>query len=54
MKSSNFLALTLAVLVLSAFTLASSLEWKIADGYTINFAGTDAEGAHGSSAFEAS
>jgi polyisoprenoid-binding protein YceI len=44
MKSSNFLALTLAVLVLSAFTLANSSEWKIADGYTINFAGTDAEG----------
>ncbi len=44
MKSSNFIVLALAVLVLSAFTVVNSSEWKIADGYAINFSGTDAEG----------
>jgi len=44
MKSLNFVVLTAAVIVLSAFTIANSSQWKIADGHAIKFAGTDAEG----------
>jgi len=44
MKSSNFIVLTLAVVVLSAFTVANSSDWKITDGYAINFSGTKVEG----------
>lgn len=44
MKTIKFIALTTGVILLSAFTITKSINWKIADGYSIKFAGTDAEG----------
>ena len=32
------------VMTMSAFTFTSSINWKISDGYSVKFAGTDAEG----------
>lgn len=40
----QFMFLTVAVIFLSAFTVNNSINWNIADGYSIKFAGTDAEG----------
>ncbi len=48
MKKVNYLILACLVLVLSAYTTVESTDWSIADGYTINFAGTDAEGVFAS------
>lgn len=44
MKTSKFLLATTAILVLSAFTLKTSVNWKISEGYSVKFSGTDAEG----------
>lgn len=44
MKTSKFLLALSAIIVLSAFTFKSSVNWKISDGYSIKFSGTDAEG----------
>jgi len=44
MNTTRFIALTAAVVLLSAFTVTKSINLKIADGYSIKFAGTDAEG----------
>lgn len=44
MNAPKFLALTAAVVLLSAFTVGTSIHWQIADGYSVKFAGTDAEG----------
>ncbi len=49
MKTTNlniakFVAVTVSVLLLSAFTVNNSINWKITDGYSVKFAGTDAEG----------
>ena len=40
----KFLAASVSVILLSAFTVSNSINWKIADGYSIKFEGTDAEG----------
>lgn len=44
METRNFSVLAVAVILFSAFTFTSTVNWKIADGYSIKFAGTDAEG----------
>ena len=44
MKTSKFLLALSAIIVLSAFTFKSSVNWKISDGYSVKFSGTDAEG----------
>lgn len=44
MKTSKFLLASTVILVLSAFTIKTSVNWKISDGYSIKFSGTDAEG----------
>lgn len=44
MKKSKFLLALSTIIVLSAFTFKSSVNWKISDGYSIKFSGTDAEG----------
>lgn len=44
MTQFNFLGMILAIVTLSAFTVNNSTSWQIADGYSIKFEGTDAEG----------
>lgn len=44
MKTKKFLLASVAILLLSAFTLKTSINYKISDGYSIKFSGTDAEG----------
>ena len=44
MKKSKFLLALSTIIVLSAFTFKSSVNWKISDGYSVKFSGTDAEG----------
>lgn len=44
MKLVNFLSLVAAVIFFSAFTINNSMSWQIAEGYSIQFKGTDAEG----------
>ena len=44
MKNLKFLALIGAIMLLSASAIDNSISWQIADGYSIQFAGTDAEG----------
>lgn len=44
MKTSKFLLALSTIIVLSAFTFKSSVNWKISDGYSVKFSGTDAEG----------
>jgi polyisoprenoid-binding protein YceI len=44
MKTTKFLLASTAILVLSAFTINTSVDWKISDGYSVKFSGTDAEG----------
>lgn len=44
MTQVKFLGLVAAIIFLSAFTVNNSISWQIADGYSIKFAGTDAEG----------
>jgi len=44
MKNLNFLAIIGVMILFSAFTVSNSVSWKMADGYSIKFAGTDAEG----------
>ncbi len=44
MSITKFLSATAAVILLSAFTISNSINWTIADGHSVKFAGTDAEG----------
>jgi polyisoprenoid-binding protein YceI len=44
MKQMSFVALVGATLLLSAFTTIKAIDWQIAEGYSIKFKGTDAEG----------
>jgi polyisoprenoid-binding protein YceI len=44
MKQLSFAVLVGATMLLSAFTTIQSIDWKINDGYSIKFKGTDAEG----------
>lgn len=44
MTQVKFLGLVAAIIFLSAFTVNNSMSWQIAEGYSIKFAGTDAEG----------
>lgn len=44
MKNLNFAILVGTTLLLSAFTFNTSVDFKISDGYSIKFKGTDAEG----------
>lgn len=44
MTQIKFLGMAAAIIFLSAFTISNSTSWQIAEGYSIKFAGTDAEG----------
>lgn len=44
MKKHSYAALAGLILVLSVFTTVESTGWSIADGYAVNFEGTDAVG----------
>lgn len=44
MKNITFVVLVGATVLLTAFTAVKSIDWKIADSYSIKFKGTDAEG----------
>lgn len=44
MTQFKFLGLIGALLFLSAFTVSSSMSWQIAEGYSIEFSGTEVEG----------
>lgn len=44
MKTIHFLLATGAIILCSAFSISSSMNWTIKEGYSIKFAGTDAEG----------
>jgi polyisoprenoid-binding protein YceI len=44
MKTTKFLLALSTIIVLSAFTFKSSVNWQISDGYSVKFSGTDAEG----------
>jgi polyisoprenoid-binding protein YceI len=44
MKQIRFAVLVVATMLLSAFTISSSIEWKITDGYSIKFKGKAVEG----------
>jgi len=44
MKTINYLLLAGVVILLSAFTINNSINWKMTEDYSIKFSGTDAEG----------
>ena len=44
MKKSIFPAITLVILIASAFTFFQSVEWKISDNYSVKFDGGDPSG----------
>ncbi|MFK7949847.1 MAG: YceI family protein [Saprospiraceae bacterium] len=44
MKQFSFAILVGATMLFSAFTINKSIDWKIAEGHSIKFSGTDAEG----------
>ncbi|MFK7980699.1 MAG: YceI family protein [Saprospiraceae bacterium] len=44
MTQIKFLGVIAAIVLFSAFTIQNSMSWQIAEGYSIKFAGTDAEG----------
>lgn len=44
MKKLTLAAMIGAIVLLSAFTIKESINWKIAEGYAIEFSGTDVEG----------
>ena len=44
MKSIKYAVLAGAIMVLSAFTVQQSVNWEIADGYSIKFSGSAAKG----------
>ena len=44
MKTTNFLLASTVILILSAFTIQTSINWKISDDYAIKFSGTKVEG----------
>ncbi|MEO5673012.1 MAG: YceI family protein [Chitinophagales bacterium] len=43
-KKINFAVLIGAFILLSAFTISNAINWQIKDGYSIKFAGSNAEG----------
>ena len=44
MKTINYLIISGAIILLSAFTISNSLNWKIAKNHSIQFSGTEVEG----------
>jgi polyisoprenoid-binding protein YceI len=48
MKFKHYLLAAFSILLFSAFTVQSSIQWKIKEGYSIQFKGTDAEGVFSS------
>lgn len=44
MNTASFLFSVVAIIGLSAFSIQQSMDWKIADGYSINFTSTDPTG----------
>jgi polyisoprenoid-binding protein YceI len=44
MKKHTYLVAAIAIVIASAFTFIQSLDWKIADGYSIKFDGGDPSG----------
>lgn len=44
MTQVKFLGMIAVIVLCSAFTINNSMSWQIAEGYSIKFAGTDAEG----------
>ena len=44
MKTINYLIITGAIIILSAFTISESVNLKIADNHSIKFSGTEVEG----------
>lgn len=44
MKNSKYILLAGAIMLLSAFTIHNSIDFKVADGHNIKFSGTDVEG----------
>ncbi len=44
MTQVKFLGMIAVIIFFSAFTVNNSMSWQIAEGYSIKFAGTDAEG----------
>ncbi|MFK8006403.1 MAG: YceI family protein [Saprospiraceae bacterium] len=44
MKKINFLGMIAAIVFLSAFTVSNSMNWQIADGYSIKFSSKDPSG----------
>lgn len=44
MTQFKFLGMIAVIVLLSAFTINNSMSWKIAEGYSIKFSGTDVEG----------
>lgn len=44
MKTVNYLIISGAIILLSAFTISTSVNWKIANNHSIKFSGTEVEG----------
>lgn len=44
MKAKNYIALAILVIVGSAFTFVSSMNWKVSSGHSVKFSGTEVEG----------
>jgi len=44
MKTIHYLIVSGAIILLSAFTISESVNWKISDNHSIKFSGTDVEG----------
>lgn len=44
MKKFSYPIMAVLILALSAFTVVNSTQWSVADGYAVNFEGTDAVG----------
>ena len=44
MKTLRYAVMSVAIILLSAFTIYNAINWQIKDGYNIKFSGTDVEG----------
>lgn len=44
MKTKSYLLIVGAIVLLSAFSISSSINWSMADNYSVKFSGTDVEG----------
>lgn len=44
MTKGTFIGMIAAIISLSAFTVSSSISWKIAEGHSVKFSGTEVEG----------